>query len=264
MSRKPPSARDPQFAVQRTTAAVQSHALGLGRVRNAAPVKRAVPNRVVAGGGGDSTHPGSGTDSLQIGPGADGSGDSSVALGDGAIASGDFSFAVLGEASGDSAIALGGLATGSPAVAIGASAEAGVQSIALGYFANAGDYNIAIGQNAGPDSGDAAYTGGGVVNIGSTARSRGHTAVAIGYSADTFGEESVALGPFSQATGVRSVAIGKNCTAFDDDTAKIKADSLEVEPRSTTESWVILADSTGVRWKIGVDTSGNPIGLGAA
>lgn len=254
-SRRSPSQRTPEGRQGRQMAALSAGTNG-GRTISASGHPDLAMTAADEAGGGDSTHPGTGANSLQIGPSAAASGDSSVALGNTAAASGISSISVLGAATGNNSIALKGEASGSPSISIGVSSRAGTQSVAVGYFARAGDFNIAIGQNAGPATADAAYTGGGAVMIGSGARCRGNTGVAVGYSSQTIGAEAIAFGRSAQATGARSIAIGKFTHADDDDTAKIGADTLEVEARSVTESALILTDSAGGRWKITVSTGG--------
>jgi len=56
-----------------------------------------------------------------------------------------------------------------------------------------------------------------------------------------------------------SFVLGSNITALSANYTYIN--SLEV---TNTPSIIVLKDSTGKRWKVGVDTSGNPVGLGAA
>ena len=76
-------------------------------------IKKDVKRAPVRSGGGDSSHPGSGASSLQLGPSANASGDNSTALGDGAFAGGVESTAVgtNSYATGEDSTALGSFAT---------------------------------------------------------------------------------------------------------------------------------------------------------
>lgn len=110
----------------------------------------------VLGVGNDSTHPGSGEDSLQIGVGASASGLHATALGQGAHAAGDQSAALGEQAStaGAGAVAAGAQASATQpgAVALGQSALAqGSQSAALGAAAQA-TYNRSTAIGAGAET----------------------------------------------------------------------------------------------------------------
>lgn len=108
----------------------------------------------VLGVGNDSTHPGTGADSLQIGVGADATGPRATALGQGTQAAGDQAAAFGGQssASGAGSVAAGSQASASQpgAVAVGQSSVAqGSQSTALGAGAQARyDQSTALGAGA--------------------------------------------------------------------------------------------------------------------
>lgn len=258
-SRRSPSQRTPEGRQGRQMAA-QSIGTNGGRTISASGRVTDVTTVPDADAGGDSTHPGTGADSIQLGPGADASGDSSTAIGSGAGSS----------ATNGTALGTGASADGASSVAIG-TASAGTHGIAIGPDAGSGDYNIAIGINAGPLSTDAAYTGGGCVDIGDNARSIGHSGIAVGHGALTTGIESIAVGVSARSPGDHGVALGKNARAaglqsvalgygaqvFDDYAGRIQVDTFEVSPVSPAGTALILSDSDGIRWQITVDTSGN-------
>lgn len=178
--------------------------------------------------GGDITHASNGIDSMAVGADAFADGARSQAGGVQSAAEGDNSTAFGFRAEADGAFS----------TAVGCSARAiGEESIALGDGAEADGFGATA---VGGDNG-----GGGAYAIG---------------------DRSTVIGSSARAEGVRSVAIGASAVAADDHMGKIKVDGFEVESSSASgaQTFMILTDSAGARWKIGVDTSGNPIGLGAA
>lgn len=227
------------------------------------------PGTWATAGGGDSDHPGSGFNSVQIGVTAGSSGDYAVALGAGAVAS------------------------GTSGVAIGPAATAGPQTVTVGAQAEGGDYNVAVGYNAGPtgafDSGvmlgqDATITGHGGVAVGidtsadtrSVALGKGalasaDDAIAVGYLSEAIGTRSVALGKGAfvdtddgiavgwnaYASGIRSVAIGAAAEVLADDTIVLSCNDLEVDQSNGSgRTSIVLRDSSNVRWRIIVSTGG--------
>jgi hypothetical protein len=280
-SRKPPSQRDPEFVLARTVTSLRQVVGASSRMANNTPVTSAARQLAQLrgaprpSGGGDTTHPGTGTDSMAVGAGADASGNYSVAVGTLAAATGGYSIAVgrMTSASGggiavgatadsDGGVAIGGNTTGNGLIAIyGNSTDSGIaiggeastQGIALGEGATSGDYNIAIGSNAGPHVGDPALTAGGAVMIGDEARATDANGIAVGYHA-VAAADAVAVGRQANASGVRSIAIGKSAYATTDDTTVVATDSVELQPSSgATGSSVIVWDTvSGAPMRISV------------
>jgi hypothetical protein len=186
-------------------------------------------------GGGDSTHPGAGEDSVAIGAGSE---------------------------------------AGEDAVAIGVDAVATSNGVSLGRSSEAGEYNLAVGASANAfyDFQNAAAVGNGASVNGDYGAAFGHGAFVSGSEGTALGGEShvtaddaTAVGGHASATAARAIAIGKGAASTTADRGVVKVNDLElVRSNGSGATTVILADSTGTRWRIGVDTSGNPVGLGAA
>lgn len=241
-SRRSPSQRTPEGRQGRQAAALIGGS-NAGRMISASR-RTAVTPTPNAPSGGDSDHPGTGTDSTQVGQSAEASADRSTALGVGAIANAEQATALGRDAE---ATAYGGTAVGegtfvdsSEGTALGRAAEARAdESTALGADSETdGQRSVAVG-------------------YGSFARSDAPSAVAVGAEATCLAEKTVAIGDTARATHARCVAIGYGSACGADDEGVIQVDAFEVVPSSGgLEAWVVLPDSTGVRWKISVDTSG--------
>jgi hypothetical protein len=132
-----------------------------------------------SGFGGDSTHPGSGADSIQLGTEADAAGNYSIAFGAYAVAANYYTIVIGLSASAD-------LADG---IAIGRSAHADANGdVALGFSADAsGEESTAIGY----------------LSAASAYRS-----VAIGRAANADHENGVAIGPFAFTAADNEIAVG--------------------------------------------------------
>lgn len=162
-----------------------------------------------------------------------------------AMGSGDSDHASLGTES--VAVGAGAVAnTEGVALGVDAGSSFGQAAIAIGYSSGARQYNIAIGNTA---SANIAYG----------------NSICIGNGSTVTAFNSIAFGDSSDVSGERAIAIGTNADNAVDDRCLIKVNDVElVRSNGTGATSIILADSTGVRWRIGVDTSGNPVGLGAA
>ena len=158
-SRIPPSQRDPLYAEQRASRALRQQTPGAGKVPAASPVLPAavlsyMRSRPSEAAGGDTDHPGSGSNSTVIGVSATATATEATALGYSADATGASSVAIGTQttASAGSAVAIGPLANATTvgAVAVGDSAQAtGAQAAAFGYVAQAsGNQSTALGNQS--------------------------------------------------------------------------------------------------------------------
>lgn len=230
--------------------------------------------RSAIGGDLDPAHPATaaGARSIAIGETTSAGGFGSVAIGEVASADGDDATAV-GENSD---------ASGAESTAVGYSAWAdGDQNVAIGSGALASssgglDNSTAVGASSTADKGGTAE--------GSGSQALGLETVAIGKDAKAYNDRDTVVGALAKArigggsgndntlighdaqSGVagvggqrsRTVAIGSGARVTEDDNGVIKVDVFEVVPSSGgLESAFILADSTGARWKITVDTTGH-------
>lgn len=158
-------------------------------------------------------------------------------------------------------VGAGAVASDTGATALGCNAEATNQgAVAIGTASSAtASGGTAVGT-------DAEATGSESTAVGHNAQAVfGADTTALGSSAGASGAKSMALGRLSVAGGDRATAIGYAAENYVNDRCLVKNNDLElVRSDGTGATSFILADTAGVRWRIGVDTSGNPIGLGAA
>lgn len=277
MSRLSPSARDPYRALtSRVLPAVSRLLPGQVTARVATPLPRALPPRQAIPGG-DSNHNGSGTPSTQVGTGATATGDYSVAVGPTANSATDYSVVVgaSSDATGYNSITIGSScssdATG--AIAIGGDVLTGADNAISIHGTAYGTNATVVGYNASDTPGAteavalgyaANVVGNYCISIGGHTTSNDDDGIAIGRQATVSGGAATAIGHSASATGNNSQAFGQYAASTVDNRTMFAAVDLWVSPPIGNASWIVLYDSAGIAWKVGVDTSGNPIGLGAA
>lgn len=194
----------------------------------AAPRRRQTVSPPSGAGGGTDDHDGTGTDSTQVGTGADASGSQATAVGDYAYVDTVPNGTAYGYAAsvyGDDGTAIGANSgVNTDGTAVGSSSGASPGGTAVGARASASDDGVAVGTDS--------IAGTQTTVAGQNAHTTGtaNRSVIYGRNATTSAVDSTVIGDSASNTGARGMAIGKGATNTVADRATMKINDLWLVP----------------------------------